>query len=445
MLLYSLFYIMDTDGSMNFSNITTNFNLVSNPSFYDILSTIVTDGTSNKIQLISSDPNGVFYGNAFVLGQLLIQFSVSDTSANSTSSVLEQIIYFPYSYSATPYTMFLNGLNNSNTQLMSYNKSYFSYTTNLNSQLNFMAIGPLPVFPFPSSINMNETYDVTEGGVTWNISSNGTTTMTATYTTNITGALLSIYRPYKSIEYTIIGGGGGGGGGSGGVNATDTSPGYGGGAGGGGGGGQFIDGSFNNMIPIMFTGIVAGSGGDKGNGGDGSPGYSSYFTYNYEDISEEISKDGGAGGTAPYDNTLGGSGGSGGTNSSQPNSGHIGYNGAGGGGGSGYNANSGQVGGSATFASSGETPNSLTCGGGGGSGGGYGGSSHTTGGGSSEGGGTGGESGKQGVDGEDGDDATTIGCGGGGGGGGWANSSNNTIGGSGGNGASGSVVFVVTF
>ena len=55
---------MSTDGSMNLSNITTNFNLGSNSPFYDILSTIVTDSSNNnKITLISSDPSGVFYGN----------------------------------------------------------------------------------------------------------------------------------------------------------------------------------------------------------------------------------------------------------------------------------------------------------------------------------------------------------------------------------------------
>ena len=171
---------------------------------------------------------------------------------------------------------------------------------------------------------MNNTFHVSDGVVTWNIDSNGTTTMTATYTTNTTGAfaLLSIHRPYKSIEYTIIGGGGGGGSGTGGIQSSN----FGGGAGGGGGGGRFIDGSFNNTsIPIMFTGIVAGSGGDGGNGGDGVDGFSSYFTYNYEDISEKTSpeglqKIGGRGGReAPTGNTYpdGGAGSKGGTNISQ--------------------------------------------------------------------------------------------------------------------------------
>ena len=117
---------------MNFSNISTNFN-GSNSSFYDILSTIGTDGSSsNKIKLSSSDPSGVIFGNTFVLGQLLIQFSMKNTSVDAMSSTVEQIIYFPYSYSATPYTMFLNGIvNNSSasssqySNLMSYNNSSF--------------------------------------------------------------------------------------------------------------------------------------------------------------------------------------------------------------------------------------------------------------------------------------------------------------------------------
>ena len=197
---------MSTDGSMNFSNITTNFN-GSNSSFYDILSTIVTDGSSNKIQLISSDPSGVIFGNAFVFGQLLIQFSMKDTSVDAMSSTVEQIVYFPYSYSATPYTMYLTGQNVSyeeNSILNSYSSSYFIYTNIYSgSYLNFMAIGPLPETPFQSSINnINNTYDVTGGVVTWNIDSNGTTTMTVTYTT-LSSSSLSIYRPWKYIEYTI--------------------------------------------------------------------------------------------------------------------------------------------------------------------------------------------------------------------------------------------------
>ena len=53
-------------GSMNFSNIMTNFNGgVGTPLFDDILSKIVTDGSSTNIKLISSDSKGVFYGNAF--------------------------------------------------------------------------------------------------------------------------------------------------------------------------------------------------------------------------------------------------------------------------------------------------------------------------------------------------------------------------------------------
>ena len=107
-----------------------------------------------NIKLISSDSTGVFYGNAFVLGQLLIQFSMKDTTCNANDILLttdEQIVYFPYSYSSTPYTMFLNGFNGNNvtdTQLINYNNSYFSYTTNQSSYLNFMVIGPLPD-PFP--------------------------------------------------------------------------------------------------------------------------------------------------------------------------------------------------------------------------------------------------------------------------------------------------------
>ena len=88
-----------TNGSMKFSNIRTNFSGGGGtPPFNDILSTIVTDSNNNtNIKLISSDSTGVFYGNAFVLGQLLIQFSITDTSVNSTSSVNEQVIFFPYS------------------------------------------------------------------------------------------------------------------------------------------------------------------------------------------------------------------------------------------------------------------------------------------------------------------------------------------------------------
>ena len=106
-----------TNGSMKFSNIRTNFSGGGGtPPFNDILSTIVTDSNNNtNIKLISSDSTGVFYGNAFVLGQLLIQFSMKDTTnTNTTQETDEQIIYFPYNYSTTPYTMFLNGFNGNN-------------------------------------------------------------------------------------------------------------------------------------------------------------------------------------------------------------------------------------------------------------------------------------------------------------------------------------------
>lgn len=325
MLLYSVIYIMSTDGSMNLSNITTNFNLGSNSPFYDILSTIVTDSSNNKITLISSDPSGVFYGNAFVLGQLLIQFSIKNTSYG-TSSGAEQVIFFPYGYSATPYTMFLNGFNQAGvitTQLINYSKTNFVYTTNLNSYLNFMVIGPLPDTPFPSSINMTQTYDADGADdVTWQISSNGTPTMTVTYGASPTTQYLYIYRPCQSIQYKITGSSGGGGGGS--KGNANNAPGTG---GGGGGAGECISENINNTIDdVEFAINVGYSGagglgggpstvaGGGGNGAQGGNGNSSYVTYNNSTTSTSNGGNGGNGGIFPSTSTSGngGNGGKGG-------------------------------------------------------------------------------------------------------------------------------------
>ena len=349
-------------GSMNFSNIMTNFNGgVGTPLFDDILSKIVTDGSSTNIKLISSDSKGVFYGNAFVLGQLLIQFSMKDTTNTNpntdtdTEETDEQIIYFPYNYSTTPYTMFLNGFNQSDvtaTQLINYNNSYFSYTTNQSSYLNFMVIGPLPTTTptLPASIIMDVPYDVNayddnnglidgvKGAVAWDINPNGTITMKVTYEYDSNNKYrLTIYRPVESIICTVIGGGGGGGGGAAGKNHSNTGA----GGGGGGGGGRYFTLTFdrnNNGISISniedgskhikFEKINCGAGGGGGvwggidgtNATDGGEG--GYSSFEYTDSStgsgttQKIEAFGGKGGeggkTYDYGYPTGGYGGAGG-------------------------------------------------------------------------------------------------------------------------------------
>ena len=216
---------------MNFSNISTNFGITSENNYSEIISTLVTFSNNNtKIKLISSDTNGVIYGNAFVLGKLLIQFSVNDASnVGMSDNTTKQFVYFPYKYSKQPYTMFLNGMNLSNnvdTYLRSYNESYFSYTTNTVSYLNFMVVGPLPDTPFPSSISDN-TYSA-EGAdsVVWNTTA-GSPTLTVTYdlSNNRIPYNLLIYRPCQTLTYRVIGGGGGGGSGANGVDGKGNGAG----------------------------------------------------------------------------------------------------------------------------------------------------------------------------------------------------------------------------
>ena len=62
--------------------------------FMTFLVQLLPMSNNNKIKLISSDPSGVIFGNAFVLGQLLIQFSMKDTSVDAMSSTENKLYIF---------------------------------------------------------------------------------------------------------------------------------------------------------------------------------------------------------------------------------------------------------------------------------------------------------------------------------------------------------------
>ena len=440
--------VTSTDGSINFSNIETKFN-INNGANYDIISTMVgNSGNSNKIKLISSDPQGVFYGNAFVLGQLLIQFSIADLTASETSSSDQQIIYFPYNYDSI-YTVYLTQINvnisGSNQVLNSYNARSFNYTMGGGSSLNFLAIGPLPTTSLPPIVNMNYTYNAGSGIVSWNITNNNTT-MTVTY--NVVGQqTLIIYRPYQSINYSLLGASGGGGSGE-----TGNANNYPGAGGGGGGGGNYIVGVLteNNNISLNITvGGLGLGGGASTDGSNGTNGGNSSIVFN----STTITSNGGSGGVKGVQSSgRGGTGGNGGDGSigtyGGSSSNHTGTNATGraGSGGGWDDAHTPGKGGTAQYGGAGGTAGMWANDG------------DQTSGAVSTYGGDGGRSGYHGG----GSSAYTGGVGGngilaytgsgyyssggGGGGGGWANDSGGkTGGGNGGNGANGTCVIVVSF